>query len=359
MKKLSLVCILTFAAILFSTLETKACTTFCIQDGDRVVFGRNFDFPVGYGHVLVNKRNVRKAAMVRPPEKAFEWTSEYGSISFNQNGREFPYGGINEKGLVIEQMALNESQYPEIDDRYGLTELQWIQYQLDNSASVEEVLASAEFLRISPQSVAKLHFLVADKMGNVATIEYLDGKMVIHTGDSLKVPALANDTYGKSMEYLQQFSGFGGDAPVPVSTAPLDRFANAAAGLQEYSEGDIIEYSFDILDRVRQNDSSTQWSIVYDLSNLKIYFQTQKNPEIRKIALEDFNLDCASPAQYVNIHESPEQKELQFRPYSSEENAALINQVWSEVEFLAPIPVEVRKVYADYPLSLKCEERKI
>jgi choloylglycine hydrolase len=26
------------------------------------------------------------------------WTSRYGSITFNQYGREFPSGGINEKG---------------------------------------------------------------------------------------------------------------------------------------------------------------------------------------------------------------------------------------------------------------------
>lgn len=359
MKKTSLVCILTFIAVTFLALKGNACTTFCLLDGDRVVFGRNFDFPVGYGHVLVNKRNVHKVAMVRPPERPFEWTSRYGSVSFNQGGREFPYGGINEQGLVIEQMALNESIYPEIDERYGLTELQWIQYQLDNSASVEEVIASKEFLRISPQSVAKLHFLVADKNGNIATIEYIGGKMVVHKNESLQVPALANDTYENSIEYLQKFSGFGGEDTVPVSTAPLDRFVNAAAGLQEYSGEDVIKYSFDILDRVRQTDSTTQWSIVYDLSNLEIYFQTQINPEIKKLSLEDFDFDCASPAQYVDIHESPIQSKMHFRPFSYEENEALINKVWSEVEFLAPIPIEVRKIYADYPATLKCEERKI
>ncbi|WP_324719678.1 linear amide C-N hydrolase [Salinimicrobium sp. HB62] len=359
MKKLSLLNILTFVAILFSTLETEACTTFCIKNGERIVFGRNFDFPVGHGHVLINKKNVRKVAMVRPPEKALEWTSRYGSVSFNQQGREFPYGGINEKGLVLEQMALNESIYPEIDERSGLTELQWIQYHLDNSANVQEVIASKDFLRISPQSVAKLHFLVADKMGNVATIEYIEGKMVVHQGESLKVAVLANDTYERSTEYLQNFSGFGGNDPIPFSTAPLDRFVNAANGLQEYSGENLIEYSFEILDRVRQEDSTTQWSIVYDLTNLEIYFQTQRNPEIRKLSLENFSFDCASGSQYVNIHESPIQGKIQFRPFSYEENEALINRVWDEVEFLAPIPVEVRKVYADYPLSLVCEERKI
>lgn len=358
MKKTSILCVLTFFAILFSALKGNACTTFCLKDGDRIVFGRNFDFQVGYGHIVINKRNVRKVALVRPPEATHEWISTYGSISFNQAGMEFPYGGINEKGLVIEQMALNESIYPEIDERHGLTELQWIQYHLDNSSSVEEVITSDEFLRISPQSVAKLHFLVADRMGNVATIEYIDGKMIVHTGDSLKVTALANDPYEESMEYLQQFSGFGGNIEIPESTAPLDRFVNAAAGLKEYSGEDIIQCSFEILDRVRQEDSSTQWSIVYDITRLEIYLQTQKNPEIRKLSLEQFDFSCTSPAMFVNIDDRLHTGK-EFKPFSPEENEILINKVWSEVDFLAPFPLEVRKVYAEYPMRVKCESTKI
>jgi Penicillin V acylase and related amidases len=53
--------------------------------------------------------------MIQPPEKPIEWISKYGSITFNQSGREFPHGGINEKGLVIEQMWLDEAAYPEMD----------------------------------------------------------------------------------------------------------------------------------------------------------------------------------------------------------------------------------------------------
>ncbi len=359
MKKISPVCILTFYAFFLISFEGIACTTFCLQDGNRVVFGRNFDFPVGYGHVVINKRNTTKAAMIRPPEKLFEWTSKFGSVTFNQNGREFPYGGINESGLVIEQMALNETIYPETDDRYGLTELQWIQYQLDNSASVEEVIASEKFLRISPQSVAKLHFLVADKMGKVATIEFLDGKMIVHTGEGLPVSALANDTYKNGMRYLKDFSGFGGTKDIPVSSAPLDRFVNAAVALQEFSGEDLIDYSFKILERVKQEDSSTQWSIVYDLNNLEVYFKTRNNPELRKFSLQEMDFDCDSPVQYANIDEGSIDGELQFEDFSPEENEDLINRVWSEVEFLSPLPLEVRKYYADYPLTIRCEERKI
>jgi penicillin V acylase-like amidase (Ntn superfamily) len=358
MKKHSLLSILILFSIFLFNLEGKACTTFCLQDGERVVFGRNFDFQVGYGHVLINKRNMRKSAMIRPPEKAFEWTSLYGSVSFNQNGREFPYGGINERGLVIEQMALNSSVYPEIDDRFGLTELQWIQYQLDNSANVEEVIASEAILRVSTQSVAGLHFLVADRAGNVATIEFIEGKMVVHTAQSLPVMALANDTYEDSMAHLKNFSGFGGTKEIPVSAAPLDRFVNVAASLNDYSGEDIITYSFNILERVSQG-RDTHWSTVYDLTNSEIYYRSLQNPEIRKLSLSTIDFDCDSPVLFVDIDEEPVAGKLPFNSFSPLENEDLINRVWSEVEFLAPLPVEIRKIYADYPLSVKCEQKKI
>ncbi len=100
---------------------------------------------------MINKRNVTKTAAAFPPEKPITWTSKYGNITFNQMGREFPYGGINEAGLVIEQMWLDKTRYPVSDNRYGLSELQWIQYQLDNSATINDVIASDTLVRVSFQ----------------------------------------------------------------------------------------------------------------------------------------------------------------------------------------------------------------
>src|SRR5881409_3550345 len=44
-----------------------ACTTFCLGDGRTVVFGRNYDFEIGDGLVIVNKRNVVKVSAVGTP----------------------------------------------------------------------------------------------------------------------------------------------------------------------------------------------------------------------------------------------------------------------------------------------------
>ena len=185
------------------------CTTFCIKDNQQIIFGRNLDFYLSVGYVMINKKNVTKNAYIDSPEKPITWTSKYGSITFNQFGKEFPYGGMNEAGLVVEQMWLDETQYPDLDDRYGLTELQWIQYQLDNFSRIEQVIASDSQLRIlsiknPPPGSLLWHYLVCDKTGNCASIEFINGKLVYHTKETMPVKVLTNSTYKESMAFLHE-----------------------------------------------------------------------------------------------------------------------------------------------------------
>lgn len=333
----------------------KACTTFCISDSCNLVYGRNFDFDVGFGYMIVNKRNVKKTALIQPPEVPIKWISKYGSITFNQAGREFPYGGINEKGLVVEQMWLDETIYPEIDERYGLSVLQWIQYQLDNSATVNEVINSDTLIRISSLSVAPLHFLVCDKAGNKATIEYLNGKMVYHTGSTLPVSVLTNHPYEKSVEYLKTKADFGGEDTASYTAESLDRFANAASMIQKYDNENIIDYSFDILQSVSQG-KWTHWSIVYDIKNMIVYYQTQKNVNRRGLKITDFDFSCGSPSLYVDIESDMIDEKVVFVEYSYQKNRALIDSVCNNVKFLQSIPDEAREYSARYPEMTECDE---
>ena len=105
----------------------------------------------------------------------------------------------NRCGLVIELMWLDETRYPAADSRPALDVLEWIQYQLDTAATVNELLAQSEKVRIT--SLVTLHYLVNDKAGDSATIEFLNGKLVAHQGNALPVSTLTNDTYEKSLNY--------------------------------------------------------------------------------------------------------------------------------------------------------------
>jgi choloylglycine hydrolase len=177
--------------------------------------------------VFINKRGVEKAALTEiSPAK---WISKYGSVTFNQFGREAPSGGINEAGLVVELMWLDGTQYPDADQRPDVGGvLSWIQYQLDNSSNIEDVISSDKNIRI-PKNDVPLHYLVADKSGNVVSIEFLDGKLVYHSGETMPQKVLTNDTYENSISYLEKFEGFGGNEKPVNNKSSLNRFVNACS----------------------------------------------------------------------------------------------------------------------------------
>ncbi len=346
-----IVCLVILAGLL--PLDSDACTTFRLKDKDGgLLFGRNFDFPAGQGQIHINQRNLRKTSLIAAPEKPFTWTSRFGSISFNQNGREFPYGGMNEAGLVIEQMMHEsaDAKYPVLDNRHGLEELQWIQYQLDVSASVADVIASDRAVRISFTSVAPLHFLAADAGGNVAAIEYINGAMAVHTGKDLKYPALANDTYDASLAVKAALDAAGGNGQP-------DRFARAAAMVEAFkpNSGPALEYAFAVLKNVSQG--GTQWSIVYDLKKKAISYRTRVNTRIRRIAMDEFDFSCTGPGLFADI-DADGCAAADFKASTYTSNLQLIGDVWSSVEFLKALPQELRISWAKYPATVICSKNK-
>jgi choloylglycine hydrolase len=72
---------------------------------------------------------------------------------------------------------------------------------LDTSATTTEALKNAAGVRII--DFVKVHYLVSDKAGNSASVEFLKGKMVVHTGDQLAVPTLTNNTYEEVFELCE------------------------------------------------------------------------------------------------------------------------------------------------------------
>lgn len=66
---------------------------------------------------MTNQRNVEKTALIDQKENPIKWISRYGSITFNQVGRDLPFGGMNETGLVVEHMSLPQTTYPTRDNR--------------------------------------------------------------------------------------------------------------------------------------------------------------------------------------------------------------------------------------------------
>lgn len=332
--------------------QTFACTTFCLKKNGEVLFGKNYDWMVGDGLVFVNKRGVAKVSNAEDRANPATWVSKYGSVTFNQYGRENPSGGMNEAGLVIELMWLDETQYPKADARSTVGTLEWIQYQLDNSATVAEVIVNSDKIRIS--SLVPLHYLVNDKAGNTATIEFLNGQLVAHRGETLPVAALANDTYAKSVDYSKTTS-----LEKARTNRSLDRFVRAAQKTSNFdkqtrSESESINYAFEILSSVAQ-ERSTQWSIVYDQKRGKIHFRTLRTPQIKTIDTKAFDYSCGTAVKVfdMNARQSGDVT-AKFTDYTRRANRDLIERSFNGTDFLKIVPAPFRDILAAYPEEFTC-----
>lgn len=96
----------------FTAVTAFPCTTFVLKSNGQIYFGRNLDWGCEDGLIIINPRGVQKTSLVMQGHSPAKWTSKYGSVTFNQFGQKRPFGGMNETGLVVEQMMLLESQYP-------------------------------------------------------------------------------------------------------------------------------------------------------------------------------------------------------------------------------------------------------
>jgi penicillin V acylase-like amidase (Ntn superfamily) len=161
--------------------DGHGCTSFCLNNADHGLFGANLDNSSDEGFLYVNKRNVSKTRWEKNTAGEYAlWTSKYGSFTFNIVRYQLAYAGMNEAGLMITTLALHENQAPAPDERFPLISPLWGQYKLDNFSTVEEVHASdspVKITMVAPQKVE--HFLVCNKAGDCATIEFLEGKWFI------------------------------------------------------------------------------------------------------------------------------------------------------------------------------------
>lgn len=352
-------CLLAVAISFIAPQGASACSTFVLQKGDRLLFGRNFDFFTGNGAIMVNPRGLAKTALVFPGENAASWTAQFGSVTFNQVGREFPMGGMNQAGLVVEIMWHFAAAYPQPDGRPGAMELQWMQYLLDTCATIADVARAVEAVRIMPMG-SQLHFHMLDRAGSEAIVEFIAGKPKFYTGKDLPVRALTNQTYEECLAARPNFQGFGGSKPLGTTISDPDRFMALAAAVRlPGKEKKLLERAWAILDQVHCDvaESPTQWRFVYDPRRLEIHIRTLKNPELRKVSLKDFSFACAAGAKVLDLDAGSGDLGKSFADYAPAFNEALVRKtfaVYKQAGFQKDMPDFYQAVLAAYPDSLKC-----
>jgi choloylglycine hydrolase len=275
-----------FLSMFISASCRPDCTSFCFSFADTVLFGNNLDWYTGDGMVVVNKRNVSKTGCWY--DRKPSWTSKYGSITINQFGREFPSRGMNEAGLAVGEMTLSETRFPDPDSRPAIAQPQWIQYQLDNYATVDEVIAGDSKIRIDFNEYHS-HFLVADSTGACVSMEWLNGKLAYHTRGTMPVKVLTNNTYASGLDYDNQ-----NPSPSAYDFSSNARFRRAAEMIRRYArpkDGSMVAFGFAILAGVGPSNFN-KWNLVFDLKNRRFHFRTDANRNIRFVDFDSFDFTC-------------------------------------------------------------------
>jgi choloylglycine hydrolase len=288
--------------------SAKACSRiFLNRKGCDMVTGRTFDLYMEDKPVLV----YLPAGTVHPgsaKENRAGWTSKYASIGV----RSFNAGigdGMNEKGLAAHLLYLDGSKYEPKDARPILNNIAWVEYVLDNYATVEEALKGLAKVRVAPSLAGgrewPLHLAIEDAKGDSAVIEYVDGKLSLHHGKEFTV--MTNEPpLGEQLENLKKYKLFGGKLPMPGDIDPASRFVRASSYLKTLpdpkSQEEAVGYIAGVLRTTmvpfgaEDTGSSeaadtwpTRWSTLADLSAKRFYYLPGRSPnafwvDLRKLA---------------------------------------------------------------------------
>jgi choloylglycine hydrolase len=230
---------------------------------------------------------------------SLKWKSKYGSVVASAYDI-CSTDGMNEKGLVANLLWLAESEYPKWDQvKPGLSIAAWVQYVLDNYATVAEAvddLRQEKFIVVTANipgssALATLHLSISDASGDNAIFEYIGGKLVIHHDRSYQVMT-NSPVYDQQLALNEYWKGIGGTIMLPGTNRAADRFVRASFYVHAIPQTDNTRIAlagifsvirncsvpFGISTPDQPNISSTRWRTVSDQKNKVYYFESTLSP---------------------------------------------------------------------------------
>lgn len=301
------------------------CTRVMWPDANgAVIVGRNMDFRRDlFTNLWKLPRGVERDDAVKGE---LTWTAKYGSVvaaAFDI----ISVDGMNEAGLAGHVLWLAESTYPSIDDydesRPALGQSMWMQYFLDNFASVAEAV---DWITESQVQVVQMpdptggdpptiHLALDDASGDSAIIEYIDGKPHVYHDRSYHVMT-NSPSYDQQIELLKRWEGLGGDQPLPGDTLAEHRFARAAfygSRLPEpKNQLQATAYMFSVIRNCAQpfrvgedpehpDASETIWQVVLDLTNKRYVYQSTNRPNVVWTDFADLDFAEGAPQEKLDL----------------------------------------------------------
>lgn len=286
-----------------------------------VATGRSMDWKTDmHSNIWVFPRGMKRNG--ETGENSLEWTSKYGSIvtsAFEIASTD----GMNEKGLVANLLWLPETEYPVRDkSKPGLAITAWVQYMLDNFATVEEAVTYIDedtFQVVSDMMpdgsrLATLHLSISDATSDCAIFEYVGGKLTVYHNKEYKVMT-NSPTYNKQLALSEYWKSIGGLSFLPGTNRAADRFARASFYINAVPKTDDERIAVASVFSVVRNTSvpygisipespeisTTQWRTVSDCKHLRYFFESSLAPNTFWVNLQDMDLSEGAPVLKLSI----------------------------------------------------------
>src|SRR5690625_218782 len=321
MKTFQILITVCFALFALTPNKTNACTRVVYKGPDNtVITARSMDWKDEIpANLWVFPRGIDRDGAAG--SASVKWKSKYGSVvtsSWDFTSSD----GMNEKGLVGNLLWLVESTYPNFDkDKDKAISISlWLQYALDNFATVSEAVeafSKEEFVVVSANipgttKFASVHLSLSDASGDNAIFEYIDGKLKIHHDPSY-VTMTNSPTFDEQLAINQYWKDIPGTVMLPGTNRAADRFVRASYYIDAVPQTSNIRAALasvfsvirncsvplGISSETEPNISSTRWRTVADQKNLVYFFDNVENPNV--VWVEFDKLDFSEGTQVKKL----------------------------------------------------------
>lgn len=301
---------------------TEACTRVVYQGKDNTVLSaRSMDWKEDTRtNLWIFPRGMKRNGEIG--KNPLEWTSKYGSVVASAYDI-CSTDGMNEKGLVANLLWLAESEYPQWDGKKpGLSIAAWVQYILDNFATVDEAVSYVEkgtFEVVSDMMpdgtrMATLHLSISDADGDNAIFEYIGGELKIHHDKSYQVMT-NSPVFDQQLALNDYWKNIGGTTFLPGTNRAADRFVRASFYINAIPKvADTRTAVASVFSVIRNtsvplgittpnepNISSTRWRTVSDQKNKVYFFESTIQPNVFWVNLQDVDFSEKAPVKMLDL----------------------------------------------------------
>jgi len=307
-----------FIILLSISSHLFSCTRLFWNTKGAMIVGRTFDWGTHYNETI----HVLPRGMLHQGQTGdndAQWTARYGSIVVVEHDQNLEgiTDGVNEKGLAAHLLSFKGAVYEQRDaSRPSVSNLQWLQYYLDNFASVNELINHINEVQIIPNDFERfravpLHVAVEDADGDSAIIEFIQGKLVVfhHRDYTLMTNA---PTYS---EHLKEWANYEEEncprAKIPLNDSSKSRFIRASCYMRALPAPENGDQALGMIASITENASvpyglsrseATWWHSLIDLTRKRYYFKSTRVHNLFWLDYAKIDFSRADSYRVINAH---------------------------------------------------------